>query len=230
MNDITLKARKLSRIFGFSISLITIITFICALFAVPISGANAPNGGIPYPYLNTIEQFPRDYFWQMIAIIQLLVFVIFYYFIQTSVDEKEKAAAQIGFIFCLISSIILISTYYVQINVVPVSLINNEKEGIALLTQYNPHGVFIALEELGYILMLFSLAMFVFIYNEMKSIKIINIIAFIISVISYVALIVIYGLDKKDRFEVIIISIDWICLIINGILIGKHYKVIKATV
>ena len=33
------------------------------------------------------------------------------------------------------------------------SILLGETEGFALLTQYNPHGVFIALEDLGYFLM-----------------------------------------------------------------------------
>jgi MFS family permease len=228
MNDVNLKARKLSGIMGFAISIITFIVFVGAMFAVPISGANAPNGGISYPYLETIKQYPRDYIWQMLAIIQLTVFIIFYYLIQKSVDEKEKISAQIGFIFGIISSIILISTYYVQINVIPVSLMNNEKEGIALLTQYNPHGIFIALEELGYIFMLLSLGMLTFVFKEKWSMKIINFIAFMLGIILYIAIVIIFGLDKKDRFETIIISIDWICLIIDGILIGRHYKTSRA--
>ncbi len=38
-----------------------------------------------------------------------------------------------------------------------------EKEGISLLTQFNPHGIFIALKEVGYLLMslsFFSLSRF----------------------------------------------------------------------
>jgi len=33
------------------------------------------------------------------------------------------------------------------------SLMNSETEGLAALIQYNPHGVFLALEELGYMIM-----------------------------------------------------------------------------
>ena len=36
-------------------------------------------------------------------------------------------------------------------------MMKGENEGIALLTQYNGHGIFIALEELGYITMSISL-------------------------------------------------------------------------
>ena len=50
----------------------------------------------------------------------------------------------------------LLGGYFVQFSMVPVSLMNGQSEGIALLTQYNPYGVFIVLEELGYLLMSLS--------------------------------------------------------------------------
>jgi hypothetical protein len=51
---------------------------------------------------------------------------------------------------------VLLGGYFVQFSMVPVSLMNGQSEGIALLTQYNPYGVFIVLEELGYLLMSLS--------------------------------------------------------------------------
>lgn len=33
-----------------------------------------------------------------------------------------------------------------------------------------------------------------------------------------------YGLERLDRFEVVAISIDWIILVINGILLGTVFR------
>jgi hypothetical protein len=60
-----------------------------------------------------------------------------------------RIRGQIGLSFALIAAGVLLSIYFVQFSVVPVSLMNGQTEGIALLTQYNPYGVFIVLEELG---------------------------------------------------------------------------------
>ena len=65
---------------------------------------------------------------------------------------------QIGLSFALLSAGVLLGDYFVQFSVVPVSLMNGQTEGIALLTQYNPYGAFIVLEELGYLLMGLSFA------------------------------------------------------------------------
>jgi len=56
-----------------------------------------------------------------------------------------------------IAALTLLADYFVQLTVVQPSLLAGERDGIALLSQYNPHGLFIALEELGYLLISLSL-------------------------------------------------------------------------
>src|SRR4030067_298612 len=58
--------------------------------------------------------------------------------------------------FAIMAALILAGDYFIQFSVVPVSLMSGETEGITLLTQYNAHGIFIVLEELGYLLMSLS--------------------------------------------------------------------------
>ena len=217
---------------GYVISIImaitTFITFVFAMIAVPISGAFAPDGGISYPYLETLQQFPRDYIWQYLALVLVVIYLIQFSIIHSSTNENKKSYSQIALLFSVLSTIVLLITYYTQISVVPVSLLNNETQGIALLTQYNPHGLFIALEELGYILMIISFVALVPIFQGkgklVGSIRTIYIVASAIVLIALIILSIQYGIDRKDRFEVIIISVAWLVLIINSILIGKLFK------
>jgi hypothetical protein len=67
---------------------------------------------------------------------------------------------------------------------------------LAPLTQYNPHGVFIALEEAGFALV----------------------------TVAVVALSAAYGVDVEYRFEVAAIAIDWTVLIASGTLLAFHYR------
>jgi hypothetical protein len=67
-NGETKQLMRAGFIFSISMAIITIITFAFAMIAIPISGANAPDGGIQYPYLDTLQQFPRDYIWQFSAL------------------------------------------------------------------------------------------------------------------------------------------------------------------
>jgi hypothetical protein len=110
---------------------------------------------------------------------------------------------------------------------------NGETAGITLLTQYNPHGVFIALEELGYIMMSFTFIFLVPVFggqNRIESaIRWIYIIAFIIIVISFAIISIKYGSERQDRFEVMIISVDWLVLVVNGVLTGILFRrILKA--
>ena len=56
------------------------------------------------------------------------------------------------------------------------------------------------------------------------SIKLILIISFILAAISFVAISLLFGLDKQDQFEIAIISIDWITLIIVGIMLFNLFR------
>jgi hypothetical protein len=33
-----------------------------------------------------------------------------------------------------------------------------------------------------------------------------------------------YGLDREDRFEIAVISIDWLLLVINGVLLSLVFR------
>jgi hypothetical protein len=118
--------------------------------------------------------------------------------------------------------------YFIQFTVVPASLLHGETEGISLLTQYNPHGVFIALEELGYLMMSLSFIFLVPIFSTKNrlenTIRYVYMVAFILTVVSFVIISMKYGAEKQDRFEVVAISVNWLALIVNGILTGIFFR------
>jgi hypothetical protein len=33
-----------------------------------------------------------------------------------------------------------------------------------------------------------------------------------------------YGLDRQDRFEVVVLSVDWLVLIVNGVLLSMVFR------
>ena len=61
-----------------------------------------------------------------------------------------------GVSFAAMSALVLSADYFIQVSVIQPSLLSGETEGIALLTQFNPHGIFIVLEEMGFLLMSIS--------------------------------------------------------------------------
>jgi hypothetical protein len=209
-------------------AIITLVTFAFAITAIPISGANCVEGCIEYPYLDAVAQFPKDYRWMLPAIGMVLVYVVFIAAIHAYAPINKKIFSQIGLLFGLIAAIILLVDYFIQFSVVPISLMNGETEGITLLTQYNPHGIFIALEELGYLMMGLSFLFLAFVFATKSRLEMmvrrVFIAGFVLVVISLIIISAIYGLDRQDRFEVIIISIDWLVLLINGILLSLVFR------
>jgi hypothetical protein len=121
-----------------------------------------------------------------------------------------------------------VSTYFVQFSVVPVSLMHGETEGITLLTQYNPHGVFIALEELGYLMMSCSFLAIALVFTQRNRIEIalrwIYLTGFALAVAALLYISLNYGLDRQDRFEVLVISINWLVLLITGGLLSVAFR------
>lgn len=200
----------------------TLVTFGFAINAVPTSGANCLSGCFDYPYLDTIQQFPKDYIWMPLAILMMLSYVVLMVSIQAYASSEHKIYGQVGSAFAIMAALILIGDYFVQFSVVPISLMHGETEGITMLTQYNSHGPFIVLEDLGYILMALSFLSIAPIFdgkNRLEgAIRWILVISFFLAVLSLTIITLNFGLNRQDRFEVIIISIDWLVLVINGIL------------
>ena len=207
---------------------VTIITFALAMTAIPISGAHCPGGCVEYPYLDTVSRYPRDFLWMFPALLLLLAYVALMVSIHHYVDGHRRIFSQIGLSFAMIAAAVLLVDYYLQLSVVPVSLMNAETEGLAMLIQYNPHGIFLALEELGYLTMSLS---FLFVGAALSSrsrlesaIRWIFIIGFALAILALSIISIRYGLERVDRFEVVVLSIDWLILIINGLLLSILFK------
>lgn len=217
------------------LSLLTIITFGFAMTAIPPSGPYCPENCMGYPFSDLLLYYPRDYYWMYLAVFQLFAFVIFMVTNHVIAAVDKKLFTFISIAFALISSTVLLLAYFTQFSVVPISVMKGETEGIALITQYNEHGLFIAMEELGYITMSISLFFLAFSYN--KNTRIESVIRLILTaqlfltILAFIFYVVKYGIARSYLFEVATISINWFVLIIVGILISIHFHIrLKAIV
>ena len=207
---------------------ITVVTFSLAITAIPNSGAFCSENCFEYPYVDTLSQFPQDYLWMPFAMLLVVVYVVLMVSIHTYAAQHKKIYSQIGLSFALMAAGILLSDYLIQFSVVPASLMNQETDGIALLNQYNPHGIFIVLEELGYLLMSLSFLFLAPVFANQgrlaSAVRWVFIAGFILTMIFLTVISLNYGLDRMDRFEVAVISIDWLVLIINGVLLSLLFR------
>jgi hypothetical protein len=209
-------------------ALTTLVTFSLAIIAIPNSGAGCRENCFEYPYVNTLSEFPRDYLWMPPAMLLVVFYVILVVSIHAYAAQHKSIYSQIGLSFALIAAGILLSDYFIQFSVVPVSLMNQETEGIALLTQYNAHGIFIVLEELGYLLMSLSFLFLAPVFaNRDRLASVVRwvfIAGFVLTMVFLVVISVIHGLDRMDRFEVAVISINWLVLVLNGVLLSVLFR------
>ena len=216
---------------GFYLSLstviITIITFGIAINTPPISGVFCTENCIEYPYHDIADRFPRDYYWMFPAILIMLSYTGLIAAVHRFASRGVKVYSLIGLAFAIVSSTIIIINYFLQITVIQTSVLNGEFDGIALLTQYNPHGIFIALEELGFLIMSFSFLCLVPVFKGggiMKALRWVFTISFLLSTGSLVYIGLTLGHERGYLFEIVIISITWLELIIAGILMSIFFR------
>ena len=96
---------------------------------------------------------PHDYIWMYPATVLMGIFIVLLACIHQSMPENRRLYSLLALVFGAIAAALLAVDYYIQIATLQPSILKGEWEGVALVTQYNPHGIFIALEELGYLLM-----------------------------------------------------------------------------
>ncbi len=209
-------------------AVITLITFAIAVNTPPYSGPFCLERCFEYPYHNIASRFPGDYIWIYSAMLMVLIYLMLMVCIHHYPSNNRKIYSQMSLALAGIAVMILFSTYFVQVSVVQPSLLNNETEGIALITQFNPHGIFIAMEEAGYMLMNLSFLFLVPVFGGkgklLISIRVIFIAFFVLALISFFLVSVKYGVMREYIYEVIIISIVYLELIIAPILLAALFK------
>lgn len=205
-------------------TLLTVVTFIIAFNTPPLSGPGCTAGCFTYPYSDIASRFPRDYYWMYPAILLSLVYYVLMVSIHYFAPADKKVFSQIGMSFALISTATIVIDYYLQLSFIQPSVVLGETDGIALLSQFNPHGVFIVLEEIGFLMMSLSmLCMAPAIVGNTKVEKAIRwlfIACFTLNAIALSLYTVFYGIHREYRFELATISINWLTLITTGVLLS----------
>jgi hypothetical protein len=163
-----------------------------------------------------------------LAMLLSLVFIVLMASLHQSANESRKVYSLAALLFGAVSSATLFIDYFIQVSVVQPSLLQGETEGISLLTQYNPHGIFIALEEAGYFLMSLALFCTVPVFSNSskvgRAIRVIYFASFLLTVSAFIIVSAMYGINREYRFEVPVITIVYLTLIVSGILLCKLFN------
>jgi hypothetical protein len=208
---------------GFWSAILTTV-LAAAFFAVGIFGTSYTES-IQSPYiLSTIR--PIDYAVWYPAFLLAPTFVVLIACIHHQAPRDKKIFSQIGLSFALIYAGLIASDYFIQLTVVLPSILSKETEGLSLFSMYNPHGLFVALESLGYLMMNAALlsvaAVFAGRSRLERAIRWLFVIGFVLAVGSFGAL-SLAGYPIVV-FEVVIIATNVTVLIVSGALLSLFFK------
>lgn len=194
----------------------------------PRSGPFCASSCVTYPYTDVAAFVPRDYLWMYPGFLSALIFVVLMACIHHNASGEKKIFSQVGLSFALISGTVLAIDYFIQLAVMQPALLKGETEGLSLFSQYNPHGIFIAFEDLGYLMMSIAFLFFAMVFDGHnrieRAIRWLFIASFVLAVSSLVVLSLLYGKNLDYRFEVTVILINWTVLIVSGVLLSVFFK------
>lgn len=213
---------------GFVVAALTAVTALVAL-AIGVltpahSGPYCRSNCVGYPYSGGAEFVPRDFWWQYPAILVALLAVVLMMGLTTRPSAHATLAARVATMLATIAAGVLVTDYAIQLTVVQPSLLKKETDGLGMWSQLNPHGVFIALETVGYLLMALAfVAIGVAMAAHSRPERVARIVFIVggtatpLALIGYAAA---YQADLDYRFEVASIAVDWLVLIIAGTLLA----------
>lgn len=221
-------AARLGRWTAFLLAIFAATAFGIGISTLPHSGPYCTGNCLVYPYLEAVRYVPRDYLWVIPSTVLTPLFVVLAGCIHAFVHGTRKAFSLIGLCFASIAAAIVTIDYFIQLQVLEPSLVKGESEGLVLFSQYNPHGIFIALENLGYLMLcvafFFSGAALGHGNRLERAIRWTFISAALLGFACFVGMYWHFGYNLEYRFEVAIITITWITLLVSGAMLSFYFR------
>lgn len=187
----------------------------------------AAKSAIPYPYTAAAKFVPRDFLWMYPSLLMMLAFLVLAACLRFRGEGDRQIFGSVGLALAVSSFVVISIDYFIQLRTVQPSLRRGEADGLTIISQYNPHGIFIALEELGYLLMGLSFAFLAFTLGHSRLERItrrVFLIASVLMVAAFVGMSLYFGFGLEYRFEVSAISVAWLTLIIAGSILAKMFN------
>ena len=216
-------ASRLGRWIAPLLAVTTASAFALGITTPPRSGPFCVGQCIVYPYTDVVQFVPRDYLWMLPGTLLVPLFVVLAGCIHASIGVRRRHLSLLGVCFASIAAGIITLDYFTQFEVVAPSLLRGQPDGLALFTQYNPHGFFIALEDLGYLMLsaafFFVGAAFGSANRLERAIRWTFITSALLAIASFIGMSWHFGFNLEYRFEIAIITITWTTLVASGVLL-----------
>jgi hypothetical protein len=229
MADVDQRPDRLSLWVAIWTALMAAISLVMAVTTLPRSGPYCQSGCVVYPYTDAAAFVPRDYLWMYPAIVLTLLALVLVECIHSQLPPSRELLSRIGVAFTIMGGAILVVDYAIQLTFIQPALLIGETEGLSPWTQYNPHGIFIALENVGYAL--FNVA-YVFIGVAMLRMptRLWRAAGWIFALGGALTLMLLvfyggfYRVRLDYRFEVTAILITWLVLIVAPVLLSIAFR------
>lgn len=201
---------------------------LASLVAVPParSGPNCTGSCVRYPYTDIGSYFPRDYWWMYPMVLVPLALIVTVLCVRQRTRPEQRVVGSIAAGLATLSAAVLSTNYFIQVTVIQPSIDRGEFDGVSLFTQYNPHGIFIAMEDLGYLLMgltFLALAPLIGEGRLERTARVILIGGGGLAIGAMVGVSAIHGYDRGYWYEVIVLLGDWLVLIAAGTLLAVAF-------
>ena len=201
------------------------VSLVVGITSPPRSGPYCQSDCLAYPYTDVVAFVPRDYWWMYPLLLMVLMTLLLAVAVHGWVSPPRRALSLVGLCLTAVAAAVLVADYGIQLTAVQPALLAGETEGLSLWTQYNPHGVFIALENAGFATLNLG---FVFLGSALATTRprsaAIGAWVFraggTLTLAVMVALATIYRAELDYRFEVAAIGLTWLTLITGGLLMA----------
>jgi hypothetical protein len=210
-------------------AVVGVIALASAITTPPRSGPFCRGGCIGYPYTDAAAFVPRDYWWMYAQSALVLLSLMLLFCVHQAAAPQVRVFSGIAVGFAAGAAAALLVDYGIQLAALQPSFLRGETGGLALFSQYNPHGVFIALEDVGYLLLGLALLTAAAVFTASarlveRGLRWVLMVGGALTVVALPALAVGYGADLEYRYEVAAIALTWVTLIAGGILLTRWFR------
>jgi len=226
------RARKTVARLGLWVSVLTaadaVVAFGIGFMTPPHSGPFCTESCIVYPYTGAVTFFPRDYMWVFPGMLLVSLFAVLCICVDFWVEIEKRIFSRIAVSAATVSAALVTLDYFIQFEVMQPSFLKGESDGLAFFSQYNPHGAFIAMEDLGYLGMS---AAFIFLGVSLagksgleKATRWVLAISGALGFVTFLGMSVAFGNNLETRFELAIITIVWTVLPVAAVMLAILFR------
>jgi len=145
---------RVGRRFGMAsavtVAVAVVVSAALAVTTPPRSGPYCRSGCLTRPWTDAASFVPRDYWWMYPMLVLLLAAVALAVTVHGMAPAERAPAGLTGVLLGTAATTLLVAGYGIQLVMVQPALLAGEGVDLVLWSQYNPHGLFIALEDVGY--------------------------------------------------------------------------------